>query len=417
MKKKIIIGSVVVVLIALAFVFKACSSKEQKITAETVKVKKGSVSTIVTATGTINAIKSITVGTQVSGEIKKIYVDYNSQVKAGELLAELDLKPLTTALNIAGASLDDAKAENTYRDANYKRIKALFDKKLVSEADYDEAVYNFETAKAALNTAQLNYDKAKINLGYASIYSPIDGVVLSVAVEEGQTVAASYSTPTLFTIVKDLTKMQVEASIDEADIGQVKDGQRVEFTVDAYSEKRFEGKVTQIRLEPTTTSNVVTYTVIVEAPNPDKKLMPGMTASIKIYTEEANDVLTVSSKALHFTPDSATLVAYMKSNNMKPGTPPTEEQMDKKMEGPAPAAEADDAESHKMVWIKTQTDVHPVPITVGIDNDIDAQVISGLKEGDEVIISMTSPTNASGTAATSSGSPFMPKPPSGNKKK
>jgi HlyD family secretion protein len=451
-KKRIIVGTAAVILIVLVIVLiKTCGDKKQHISIETVKVKTGSVSNIVTATGTIEAIKTVEVGTQVSGEVSKIYVDYNSQVKAGQLLAELDRKPLTTALTISEASLDDAKSEMTYQTANYDRIKALFDKKLVAASDYELALYNYEKSKASLKTAQLNYDKAKINLAYAYIYSPIDGVVLSRAVDEGQTVAASFSTPTLFSIANDLTRMQVEASIDEADIGQVKDGQRVDFTVDAYPDQEFAGTVTQIRLKPVVTSNVVTYTVIVQAPNPDKKLMPGMTASITIYVEEANNVLTVSSKALRFKPNQMLIKAYFESlprdqrpdsiprfgrmasagsmagkGNMPSGANvPGEGSMPPAGNGqgfapgaassgftsPSDVSASTAEEKSSEVWVKTGNLLHPVKIETGIDNDIDVQIISGLKEGDDVIISMSMDKAVPVKSSEESSSPFMPKPP------
>jgi HlyD family secretion protein len=416
-KKQRIIGIAAVLTVVVVFVlFQACGAKEQKVTLDTVKVKTGSVSNTVTATGTIEAIKTVAVGTQVSGEIRKIYVDYNSQVKAGQLLAELDRKPLTTALTIAEASLDNAKAEMTYQTSNYNRVKALYDKKLVAESDYDQIVYDFDRAKASLKTAQLNYDKAKINLEYSYIYSPIDGVVLSRAVDEGQTVAASFSTPTLFSIANDLTRMQVEADIDEADIGQVKNNQHVDFTVDAYPDQKFTGTVTQIRLQPVTTSNVVTYTVIVEAPNPDKKLMPGMTASITIIVEEATNVLTVSSKALRFKPTEDQLLAYSKSIAKKPG----DEAKKPQEETASPSERADKSafntnmpgdKTTSEVWLKTGDNIHPARVKTGINNDVDVQIISGLKEGDEVIVAINTGSGSfSKTGAASS--PFMPKPPS-----
>lgn len=417
MKKRTIIGILVTAaVIAVIILIKSCSSKEQKINIETVKVKLGSVSNSVTATGTIEAIKTVAVGTQVSGEIRKIYVDYNSQVKAGQLLAELDRKPLTTALTIAEASLDDAKAEMTYQTANYNRTKALSDKKLIAESDFDQTLYDFQKAKANLKTAQLNYDKAKINLNYSYIYSPIDGVILSRAVDEGQTVAASFSTPTLFSIANDLTRMQVEASIDEADIGQIKNGQRVEFTVDAYPDQKFEGTVTQIRLKPVTTSNVVTYTVIVQAPNPDKKLMPGMTASITVMTEEANNVLTVASKALRFNPDQALLAEYLKKTTGKEqpeslaqtqtGQQPQNAEVHKKDHSQGASKKISD------VWVKTGNDIHAVKVETGINNDIDAEIISGLKDGDEIVVSLTAENGATASSQAATSSPFMPKMPS-----
>jgi HlyD family secretion protein len=372
----------VIFTVILIISIKSCSKETQNITYETARVTRGNVSNSITAIGTIQAVKTVEVGTQVSGEIRKIYIDYNSHVKAGQLLAELDQRPLVTALTIAEASLDDAKAEMTYQTATYNRTKILFEKRLIAESDYDQVLYNYEKAKASLKTAQLNYDKAKINLGYAFIYSPIDGLVLEMTVSEGQTVAASFTTPTLFTIAHDLTRMQVEASVDEADIGQVKEGQRVSFTVDAYPDLQFSGKVTQIRLKPVMTSNVVTYTVIVKASNPDLKLMPGMTANITIYVEEAKNALIVASKALHFKPDNT------------------------------------DNESHEftLVWVKSGNNIHPVRIKTGIDDDINVVILSGLKEGDEVVTGLSSQVNKKDEKQLNNESPFMPRPPSRRKR-
>ncbi len=421
MKKKVIIGTSLILLLTVCIIIiKGCRKKESGIIFETVKVKKGTVSNIITATGTIEALKTVEVGTQVSGEISKIYVDFNSEVKAGQLLAVLDLRPLRTALTIAEASLDDAKAEMTYQEANYKRIKALKDKSLVADAEYDQVLYNYERAKTALKTAQLNYDKAKINLEYAYIYSPIDGVILNRAVDEGQTVAASFSTPTLFTIANDLTRMQVEASVDEADIGQVRNNQRVEFTVDAYPDQKFAGVVTQIRLEPVVASNVVTYTVIVEASNPDKKLMPGMTASITIFVSEVNDVLTVSCRALRFKPTQEQLSKFLPNKKEPQQVFTDKKRLDPPMKKGLKESDRDDYTSNKKeVWVKDGNNIHPVFIETGLSNDIDVQIISGLKEGDEVIVSMIT-TKRTGNAPeieTNASSPFMPKPPSARTKK
>jgi HlyD family secretion protein len=416
-RKRLIILIIGIVVLLLLIILLTGNRKKQEYTFSTAKVQIGSVSTVITATGTIEAIKTVEVGTQVSGEIRKIYVDYNSQVKAGQLLAELDRKPLVTALTIAEASLDDAKAEMTYQSANYNRIKALYEKKLVAEADYDLALYNFEKAKTTLKTAQLNYDRASINLGYAYIYSPIDGVVLNRAVDEGQTVAASFNTPTLFTIANDLTRMQVEASIDEADIGQIRNNQRVDFTVDAYPDEKFAGIITQIRLEPVIVSNVVTYTVIVEAPNPEKKLMPGMTASINVYVEEADSVLTIPSRALRFKPDEKMLAAYIKKLPTRKDIQdfPGKNEIQNR-ENTIPYSEINNVETRgemSKVWRKDGNAIYPVRIQTGIDNDVDVQVISGLKEGDEIVVSMNTGYSATNTGNQETpSSPFMPRPPS-----
>lgn len=408
MKKKILkISGITLSLVVLSvLILHGCRAKKISYTVETAKVTRGKISNTVTATGTIEAIKTVAVGTQVSGVISKLYADFNSVVKKGQLLAELDKTPLLASLDNAKASLDNAKATMVYQESNYNRVKALHDKKLVAESDYDLALYNYQTAKANLKIAESGYDKAKINLDYATIYSPIDGVVVNRAVDEGQTVAASFSTPTLFSIANDLTQMQVAANVDEADIGQVKVGQRVEFSVEAFSDLKFTGEVTEIRLQPTTTSNVVTYTVIIKAPNPDKKLMPGMTANITIFVQEATDVLTIPMKATQFTPDSATVAGYLTSlpENQRPDI-----RMPEHHGKPGPMASAKQ-DPPKMVWVKTDKSIHPVPVETGVSDGVNTEVTKGLTEGEEVIVNMTA-NGESAKAAGSSGSPFMPKPP------
>ena len=282
-------------------------------------VKKGSIINTITATGTVQADTTVLIGTQVSGVIKKIYVDFNSNVRKGQLLAEIDKTPLETQVQQAQASLDDAKSEVVFQTATYERYKALLDKKLVAQADYDQVKYNYDKARSNLKTAQAGYDKAMVNLNYASIYSPIVGIVLNRAVDQGQTVAASFNTPNLFTIGNDLSMMQVQANVDEADIGQVRISQPVDFTVDAYPNETFKGSVRQIRLQPVVTSNVVTYTVIVNAPNPEKKLMPGMTANITVLVQKVDSVPVIPAKALRFTPDAAYLAEYTKNETRGPG--------------------------------------------------------------------------------------------------
>ena len=310
-RRRNIKSPVYIIIISLVLILTgACKKGKNSYTFETAVVKKGSIINTITATGTVQADTTVLIGTQVSGVIKKIYVDFNSNVRKGQLLAELDKTPLETQVQQAQASLEDSKSEVEFQSAAYERYQALLDKKLVAKADYDQVKYNYEKAKANLKTAQAGFDKARVNLSYALIYSPISGVVLNRAVDQGQTVAASFSTPNLFTIGSDLTKMQVQANVDEADIGQVKKGQPVTFTVDAYPSETFTGDVRQVRLQPVVTSNVVTYTVIVNAPNPDKKLMPGMTANITVLVQKIDSVLIVPGKALRFTPDATWLAEY-----------------------------------------------------------------------------------------------------------
>jgi len=407
MKKKIIIIAVVVIaVLATTFYFlKPKTVDASKIDIETSPVTLGSISKTVTATGTLEAITTVEVGTQVSGIVENLYVDFNSYVKKGQLLAKLDTTNLAAAMDQSRATLDNAKAEVDYQQANYDRIAPLQSKKLIAQSDFDQAIYNLNKAKASYNNALAQHKKNKINLDYAFIHSPIDGIVLNRAVEQGQTVAASFNTPTLFTIANDLTQMRVEAAVDEADIGQVKEGQRVEFKVDAYPDMNFNGTVTEVRLEPTVTNNVVTYTIIIAAPNPDYKLMPGMTAQTSIYVFEKKDLLVVPSKALRFTPDQTLLMSYMMSQ------PKPEKSGNGEMAPPMEAANAKDA---KTVWVKRDSIIHPVTVEIGLDDDIHTEIISGLKEGDEVIVKMEQIQATTAKAAT--GNPFMPRPPGAAKK-
>lgn len=409
MKKKFIYIGIIVVIIILFIGIKRCSGST-KVTFETAPAKTATVSNVVTATGTIQAIKTVEVGTQVSGVIDKIYVDYNSHVKKGQLLAELDRKTLLAELESAKATLDKSKSDADYQSKNYERMKTLFNKGFIAQTDYDVANNSYKQSQATLKAAQSTYNKAKTNLSYAEITSPIDGTILSRAVDEGQTVAASFSTPTLFTIAQDLTQMQVEANIDEADIGQVKLGQKVTFNVDAYSDSYFTGEVIQIRLEPTTTSNVVTYTVIIKAPNPDLMLMPGMTANISIITKEAKDVLTIPSKALRFSPDSDMMVKYYQS------LPESERpKLDKIHRRKISFADNTEQKSAK-IWIKEGVKVHPIDVELGVNDETNVQILRGLKSGVNVVLSMTDQAEKeSGEAKTQSSSPFMPKRPGRNK--
>ncbi|WP_321343620.1 efflux RND transporter periplasmic adaptor subunit [uncultured Draconibacterium sp.] len=406
MKKKtiIIIALLLIVLVSAALVLKPNKVDVSEIDIQTAKAGKGNISNVVESTGTLEAITTVEVGTQVSGIVDELFVDYNSYVKKGQLLAKIDTTNLAAQLEQSQATLDNAKAELDYQQATYNRMAPLNDKQLISQTDFDQLVYNLNKAKASYNNAMAQHKRNKINLDYALIYSPIDGVVLNKEVEEGQTVAASFNTPTLFTIANDLTQMQVEADIDEADIGHIKEGQRVEFTVDAYPETTFEGEVTQLRWEPTVTNNVVTYTIIIDAPNPDYKLMPGMTATIQVYVLEKNDILVVPSKALRFNPDQKLLMSYM-SQQAKPEMPA----------GQTPPEMGDMPQQNStngatMVWVKEGTNIHPVPVKIGLNDDINAEILSGVKSGQEVVLSMEQ-KGANETAARAGGNPFMPGPP------
>ena len=428
----------------------SCKKGSSSYTYETAIAKKGSIINTITATGTIQADTTVAIGTQVSGVISHVYVDFNSEVKKNQLLAVLDTTPLKTQVRQAEASLEDAKGEVEYSKATFERYQALLDKKLVAKADYDQVKYNYTKAQADLKTSQANYDKSIVNLNYATIYAPIHGVILNRAIDQGQTVAASFSTPNLFTIANDLTRMHVEAAIDEADIGQVKPGQPVSFTVDAYPTETFRGDIRQVRLQPVVTSNVVTYTVIVNAPNPDKKLMPGMTANITVLVQKVDSVLTIPGKALRFTPDQAFLTEYMKNNpynqrqgqGQRPGSDATGRQDTARMrrnaaqggaggqgmygngqQGSGQGGTFDFGAGNQqnkkptVVWVMNDGKMKRVRVATGAIDATNAEIKWGLKDGDTVVLSMTQAGKSAttGTAATTqqTTSPFMPQRPTG----
>ena len=399
----IILGVIAAVIIGIIIV-KATKSSQKELVIRTHIVKEYTVENTVTATGTIEPVETVEVGTQVSGKVEKIYVDFNDEVKKGQLMAELDKLTLNQNVSRAKASLTSAESQLNYSKLTYERTKQLYEANAATLASYQEAQNSYTQAQMSKKNAQAAYDQALVDLSYAEIYSPIDGVVLDRAVEVGQTVAASFSTPTLFTIAKDLTKMQVEAAVDEADIGQVKIGQRVNFTVDAYTYETFEGTVNQIRMKATTTSNVVKYTVIISAPNPDLKLFPGMTANVTIVTEEETG-LAVPAEALNFTPDEQVLKAMRK--NAKP-----EEKPQGMPQGERPMMDGQPS-SMSMVWIKQGDEIMPRPVKVGT-SDVAYKIIEeGLQEGDEVVLSAQ--YVAKEKQVKKGDNPFMPGPPGRNK--
>lgn len=398
-KKKIILIAVSIAVVAGAGFWLFGSSKAQhKVTYETAVVTRGEISESITATGTIEPVTEVEVGTQVSGIIDKIYADYNSVVTKGQLIAEMDRVTLQSEVASQRAAYNGAKAEYEYQQKNYERNRGLHEKQLISDTEYEESKYNYAKAKSTFESSEANLAKAKRNLAYATITSPIDGVVISRAVEEGQTVAAGFETPTLFTIAADLTQMQVIADVDEADIGGVQEGQRVIFTVDAYPNDTFEGTVTQVRLEATEESNVVTYEVVISAHNPDLKLKPGLTANITIYTAERRNVVNILLKALRFVPD-----------------PPS----GKKRHEPEdlPQQEISGNDSLKIVWVQDGQEWKPRKVVVGMDNSVNVEICSGLEAGETVAIDRKSNINATNRQLSEEKeeSPFMPKPP-GKKK-
>ena len=380
----------VIAVIIIAWFLMRGGKKEESVSFDTAKVEKTNIHTSITATGTIEPVTSVTVGTQVSGIVSKLYVDYNSVVKKGQVIAELDRTNLISELNTSKANLSSAESTAAYELANYNRYKTLYDKGLVSADEYESALLSYQKAKQQVNTSRESVQKAQTNLGYATITSPIDGVILSKAVEEGQTVAASFNTPELFIIAQDLTDMRVIADIDEADIGGVKEGQRVSFTVDAFPDDHFEGAVTQVRQQATTESNVVTYEVVISAPNKDLKLKPGLTANVTIFTMEKNDVLAVPAKALRFYPNEA----FLKKGET-----------------------ISDCEGDHKLWTKEGNVFKAHKVEIGTSNGVLTEITGGIAAGTEVLTDFNISGGGMPDQAQQGGNPFMPRPRNNNNNK
>ena len=387
---KIWIGVGVIVIIAVAAWLLSGKKDTSTITFDKVKVEVGNIQNSVTATGSIEPVTSITVGTQVSGIVNKLYVDYNSIVKKGQIIAELDKTNLMSELNTAKANLASTQSSLNYQTANFNRYKTLYNKGLVSANDYESALLSYKQAKEQVAQSKETLQKAQTNLGYATITSPIDGVVLSKSVEEGQTVAASFSTPTLFTIAKDLTNMQVVADIDEADIGDVKKGERVSFTVDAYPDDTFDGVVTQVRQEAKTTNNVVTYEVVISAPNANLKLKPGLTANVTIYTAEKQGVATILSKALRFSPTKDIVKGYKIA----------------------------DCNGKNKLWTLDGNTLKAHSVQIGMTDGTRTEIIGGIEKGTTIISDVKALTEnqSADDSNNSESSPFAPKGPKSSSK-
>ncbi|OYU79758.1 MAG: efflux transporter periplasmic adaptor subunit [Flavobacterium sp. BFFFF1] len=396
MKKWIVILIALLAAAAIAYFY----FRNKKVAVETFDVAKaeyGYIAKSITATGTIQPVDTVAVGAQVSGVIKRIYADFNSQVKKGQLIAAIDPSIILAQKEQSVANLANALSNSKFQQSTYERQRKLFALGVVSQADYQLAQNNYNVAKAALDNARAQLRITTKNLSYTNIYSPIDGMVLNRAVSEGQTIASSFNAPTLFVIAKDLTKMQVRAAVDEADIGDVKSGQNVSFTVDAFPDEIFKGSVQQILLHARVNANVVTYTTLINVDNTSLKLKPGMTASISIYTKEDSKALLIPAKALAFKPDSTALkqfvIIHAKTKiNSKPKNPE------------AIAANA---------WIKSGDTLFEKPITTTMTDDINVNITGGLKEGEEVITNLSSSDKKS-TKTPAKTSPFMPK--MGNRK-
>ena len=403
--KKYFKNSIIVLVAAIVVFFGYkyfTTEKKASIAVQTVKLSKQNVTTSVTATGTVEPVDQVDVGTQVSGIINHIYADYNSPVKKGQLLAELDKTNLQESVNNALAQYNASLNELNYYQQNYNRQNNMYKSGVISKADYEQAAYQVKNSQETVSQRKTALAQARTNLSYANIYAPIDGIILSREVEEGQTVAASMTTPTLFTIAKDITKMQVEANVDEADIGGVEVGQRVSFTVDAYPQEEFSGRVRQVRLSATTESNVVTYTVIIDADNPEQKLKPGLTATITIFTQELKDIDTVPASAIAFSPDTETLQKYYQQNQITAKIPEIKTGKGKE----------------KYIWIKNNDgSLSQKLITIGINDGINIQVVSGLSGNEQIVSSLEEQTEAVASSSEEGSSPFMPKRPNNNNKK
>ncbi|MEN3038776.1 MAG: efflux RND transporter periplasmic adaptor subunit [Candidatus Kryptonium sp.] len=420
MKKKLIrvlIIALVLIVAGLAVAFYLNNRKSGNLQLKTAKADVGTIEVYVTTTGTLNPVTLVQVGTQVSGTIAKIYVDFNDVVKKGQVIAQLDSTFLAAQVKDAEAQVERARAQVNQAQRDLSRIKELYAKNLVSQADYDQALTNYETALAQLKSAEAQLERARVNLKYSTIYSPIDGIVISRNVDVGQTVAASLQAPTLFTIANDLRKMRVEANVDEADIGKVKPGQTVLFTVDAYPEETFVGRVAQVRLQPVNVQNVINYAVIIDVDNNDLKLRPGMTANVRILVDKRENVLRIPNQALRFKPDpedkrfakameemQRRREEFMKRRQQEGGGPGFFGQAQQGQGGPRFGGGFPSG-NRATIWILDENkNPKPVFVRTGITDGNYTEMVGGnLKEGDEIITGYAFPT-------TTGNNPQTPQP-------
>lgn len=408
MKKKRIIVISVIAIVVLAIIAIMLLKEKKEVEVKTATVENGSVQTVVTATGYVQPVQQVSVGTQVSGVIEKLYVDFNSVVKKGQLLATLDMSVLNERLYQANATMAAAQSALVLAQQTYDRTKALYDQKAETQTNMEAATNSLSQAKTNVENAKSNVKQADINLAYAKIYSPIDGVILNRAVDEGQTVAASFNTPTLFLIANDLTKMQVQANMDEADVGGLAEGQKVEFTVDAYPDLTFDGTVEQIRLNAVTTNNVVTYTVIIDAPNPDKKLFPGMTANITVIIQEDQGPL-VPMEALRFSP-SADVVKQLHIQQ-EPAQAKESGTEHKREQGSGNGGH----KKGQSVWIQNEDgSIHRQAVEIGLNDGINAIIKNGLHQGEAVVLSAS--VGKKSTKNEAVANPLMPRRPGNNQR-
>jgi len=423
MKKRRVIIIFSVLLAAALVWWLFFRKKEPAVALQTESPQYGYISQSVTATGNIQPVDTVTVGSQVSGIISALYTDFNANVKKGKLLAQLDKSLFIAAVNQNKASVASAQSQLVYQQSNYQRQELLYKTGAISKADYDNATYSIAAAKAAVDNARAQLAASEKNLSYTDIYSPMDGVVLTRNISVGQTVAASFNTPTFFTIAKDITKMQVQANVDEADIGNVVHGQRVTFTVDAFLDDVFQGAVDQVRLKPVTSANVVTYTTIINAPNDDQKLKPGMTANVTIYTKEVPNALLISAKALKFEPDASLAKKYTIVADSARGGGERRKGNGEKLDTGSSLLKRGDTTPTKVkdssrlqasevahVWVlEDSTRLVQKRIRTGINNDTQVEVLRGLTPSDVVVTGVEQVVAAKGSPAAKS--PFMPARP------
>ena len=411
MKKRVLVIITTSLLLAAAIWFFAFREKEKPVVLITEKPKYGYIATSVTATGTIQPLDTVAVGTQVSGTIKRIFVDFNSVVKRGQLLAQLDQSLLLAEVQQAEANLQQSQSNLVYQQENFDRQTQLYNAGAISKAAYEAAVNSYKSAKDNVSNMAAQSRASQKNLSFSNIISPIDGTVLSRNISEGQTVAASFNTPTLFSIAKDLTKMQVRASVDEADIGNVQPGERVAFTVDAFPDDVFNGTVLDIRLEPAVSSNVVTYTTIINTANDNMKLKPGMTANITIYTKEEENALLIPVKSIRFTPD-ASLKKKIKISDqlyaLNKWNGDSTHRSDRN-HYTNPAVKTDSVSYKKStLWVEVGDSLMKKNILTGLSDDVNIQVIKGLSENDVIVTGIDNGLEQKEAAKSSNRSPFMP---------
>ena len=395
------IVAIAVIVIAIILHFSLKKGKNGELRLLTERSATDSIEVTVTAIGELQPVYKVDVGTQVSGIVEHIYVDFNSLVKKGQVLAELDRSNLNEQMKTAQANVSNAQSNLTLSQKQFDRVKSLYDNHAATLETYESAVNSLNLAQNQLKTAQSELTRAQTNLSYATIYSPIDGIIMNKAVEEGQTVASSFNTPTLFTIANDLTQMQVEAKVDEADIGEVKAGQPVIFTVDAFPDDVFSGTVKEVRINPTVTSNVVTYTVIIHAPNPESKLFPGMTANVSITTKKESGVC-IPMTALYASIDPVAMKQLEKKGYTFKSLYKNQEELTQGLKDV----------TKKTIWVKRGENTYEqVSVTVGLNNGVKTLITEGLREGEEVVVSVSESMPGMPGKEDGSSNPFMPGPP------